>query len=50
MGWDVELTRGNHLVCTHPQTGKKVFCSATPSDSNWKQRVTDDMRRALRVK
>jgi predicted RNA binding protein YcfA (HicA-like mRNA interferase family) len=50
MGWDVRLTRGNHLVCTHPDTTQQVFCAATPSDRKWKKNTMKNMRKALRKK
>lgn len=47
-GWEVRLTRGDHLRWTHPQASSPVFSAATPSDHRAVKNTRAMLRRVMK--
>jgi predicted RNA binding protein YcfA (HicA-like mRNA interferase family) len=46
-GWIGRITRGDHLVFTHPDTDHVIRTGASPSDVRVQRKLRSEMRRAL---
>lgn len=47
LGWNVAVSGGGHLRCTHPDAAYAVFTGASPSDHRAWKGLQKELRKAL---